>query len=533
MTETAPTGGARIGRFLFYGVFMWASVVVIYLIPLSPHVMLRSMSSTTRFALVGIVFPLLVAVVAFLRSRFPRTILGLSIVYWIPNLVFSLMLSMILRAMDWVYFWLAVALALSALIPYRNRLFARWVPPATVVLLTSFAAVDIWFNSRILGVAAVACGAAGVGLAVLMAKSGAIRKVSPFAVGMAAFCILIYGRGFFVYKLDFPGYAPRIVSQPGVSAVYTLGDPWWYERVPLQTYFLAPIEGDGQYIVGPQVPFHELTFIGKRGDPVRRVELGSRGSENFQRDPDDPDLIYVASARRFFRISLSEAAIVDSITVPGSQFNLDYVRYDAKNDRFFITEDCGNELQVVDRKTFSRTGTIRKPPNSSLDDAWIDPIGNQVLVSYRCYTGRLLVSYDLDTFEQTGSLFNRFDHGFDNGTLDVEGRRLYLVSTITGKVYIVDVDRMEKTAEFKLELGLRDCTFDPVRRWALIGSYFRGRLFALDVDRGRVLGPVFLGRRLRWVQVNDDGTYTAPTSSGGFVIDPDAAFTRVHAEFSE
>jgi hypothetical protein len=59
----------------------------------------------------------------------------------------------------------------------------------------------------------------------------------------------------------------------------------------------------------------------------------------------------------------------------------------------------------------------------------------------------------------------------------------------------------------------------------LIGSYFKGNLFVYDVARERVIGRLFLGRRLRWVQVDGENhKWYATSAVGGLQIDPDVAF---------
>jgi len=295
--------------------------------------------------------------------------------------------------------------------------------------------------------------------------------------------------------------------------------------------FLARLPESDIFILGPQKPYHHLYFL-RSGDPpyVTTLDLGSRGSDNLAFDPDDPSIVYVGAGNWLYQVSAASPRIIKSVELDRSIHNLNFLHFDSQGDRFFISKDIGDQIFVVDRKTFRIIATIPSPYKTLTDDVWLDPAGDLVLVDSRYFIGRRVDTYDRSTLRQKKTYFWPWDYGFNFSTLDPDGRRVYLASTVTGKVRVLDLDTLTPADEFRLESGIRNLNFDSERRWLLIGSYFKGRLFVYDVDRKKVIGHLFLGSRLRWVHVDaENRNWYAATSVGGFEISPDEAFSKALA----
>jgi hypothetical protein len=167
-------------------------------------------------------------------------------------------------------------------------------------------------------------------------------------------------------------------------------------------------------------------------------------------------------------------------------------------------------------------------PGMVTDDVWPDPVGNQIFVSGTYAVGWQVYTYDKTTLAPR-RVYRWFgDIGFHFSTIDPPGRRAYLASTTSGTLRVLDLDTLQPVGQIPLEVGLRNLAFDPVRRLVLISSYFRGNLFVYSPERGEVVGKIFLGPRLRWVQVDaESGQWYATSAAGGFAVDPEKALGNV------
>jgi len=330
----------------------------------------------------------------------------------------------------------------------------------------------------------------------------------------------------FLYRFDFPGALPAVLAHPGVRAVYTYADPDTRRDIPPQIMFLARLPGSDVYVLGPQKPYHQLLFLEDHAPGrLTALELGSRGSDNLVFDPDRPETLYVGAGNVLHKISATPPRILDSLRLDRSIHNINFLHYSPRGNSLFISEDAGDQIFVVDRNGFAEQGEIPSPAGTWTDDVWIDPVGDIVLVNRRYFVGRRVDTYDRSSLRHRGTYLWPLDYGFNFGTVDPEARRVYLASTVTGQVRVLDLDTLKPVDRFRLAPGLRNMNFDSARRWVLIANYFQGTLQAYDVTRKRIVGSLFLGTRLRWVDVDpESGKWYASSSVGGFEIDPCRAF---------
>jgi len=396
-----------------------------------------------------------------------------------------------------------------------------------------FAAMDLRYHSFQSMLIALVGGGFLAGGIVWLWRRGAFRAPSRVAIAFAALSLMIYPKSFVGYRFVFPGYLPEILAQPGVQAVYSYSEPETVAKIPSQIMFMMKVPGTEVHVLGPQKPYHQLVIIDRgQTEEVRFLEIWNRGSDNAVFDPHDRNILYIGAGNNLHRIDLGSPRILESLKLDQSFHNVNFIHYDVQGDRLFLSEDAGNQVFVVDRKTFRKVEEIPSPSGSVTDDVWIDPVGHLVLTDTRYFLGRRVDTYDRVTLNRKNTYFWPLDYGFNFGTLDPEHRRAFLASTLSGEVRVLDLDTLEPVDSFRLAPGIRNLNFDPLRRWVVIGNYFRGLLHVYDLDKKRILGPLFLGSRLRWVEVDSSNDRWYATSSvGGFEITPDRAFPsfdRVH-----
>jgi hypothetical protein len=509
-------------RFPFWSL---AAAAVVYALSWSPVVGIFGDHPFRVAVVVLLVFPVSVFLAWRFHTRYPRLGQLLALPYWLLLLGVHLIFMPFARGMAPAYFWLSLLTASAVLwLPFRRK-----TGPAvllfSLLVLAVFAALDLRYHSALLaGAFLLALLLAVVVLRWLFRRAGSLQ-VSRFALAVAVFSVLIYPRSLLTYRFSYPGYLPRILSQPGVRTIYTYADREIRAKIPSQIMFLSRLRGTETYVLGPQKPFHQVLILHAGAPPhVETLELGSRGSDNLALDPKDPGVVYLGAGNRFLKIRTTPLAIVSSLELGRSFHNLNFVQYDARRDRFLLSQDMGRQVFVVDGKSMQMFGSIPSPGWSFTDDVWVDPVGDLVLVDCRYFVGRRVDTYDGKTLERRRTYFWPWDYGFNFGTLDVQGRRVYLASTNTGKVRILDLDNLTPVDEFRLEPGIRNLNFDVHRGWLLVGNYFRGDLIVYDPARGRVIGRIFLGRRLRWIEIDqENGSWYATTAVGGFKILPDEA----------
>lgn len=463
---------------------------------------------------------------SWLKFNYPRLALAPAFLLWTMLFALHVFLNLFGKSLHPPYFWGAVLFSSLFLFPFARKRLGEFIFLFPVGCLILFLSYDLWFFRRILVGACLAGGTASMVALHYFIRRKAFATVSGMALMFFFFSLMIYPRAFIAYRFVFPGLLPRVLAQPGVHAVYHYGDDQYSKSLPRQVMFLGRLRGSETFFLGPQKPYHQLIFIFPH--QLRKpatVELGSRGSDNFVLDPDDPDLVYVGAGNRLLKISAAHKAILQELTLEKSIQNLNFIQHDPLSDRFFISEDAGDTIHIVDRKTFTSLGILDHPPGTAVDDVWIDAVGNQILVDHRYFLGRRLDAYDLDSLQLRRTFDWPWDFGFNFSTVDEQAQKAYLGSTISGRVRIVDLPTMREIGEFRLPSGLRNLNFDAERRWLLIGGYFAGELYVYDVDRRAMVGSLFLGMRIRWVAVDaDDGKWYVTTSVGGFCVTPEEAF---------
>ena len=508
------------------GILQLIAATAIYSAPWAPLIGQLLVHKRYPASGVGIACLILIYLALWFHERSPKWTAILSIPYWAFLTLLNIVFGYMARWEDPLYFWISVGLALIVLLQKIGSKIRPYVLTAGILFATIVLTNELRFHSAF---ATLICSLTGIiALAGIfwLSRKNRLAQFSQLAVAFFLFSSMVYPRGAISYGFVFPKFLSKILSQPGVKAVYTYQDKRVKELIGTQAMFLARVPGSETFVVGPQTPGHHLCILAP-GEPVKIscLDIGTRGADNIAFDSEKPTIAYIGTVDRLLKASTNPPMILKAITLKRSYHNLNFIHYDSKADRLFISQDFGHEIFIVDRKSLNVVGTIPCAGRAVTDDVWPDLIGNLVFVSGTYPVGWRADTYDATMLERQNTYLWRWDIGFHFSTIDPISRRAYLASTTSGWVKILDLDTLREVGAFRLEVGLRNLNFDSVRRWVLITSYFRGNLYVYDTIRKQVIGKLFLGTRLRWVEVDKENEkWYATSSAGGFEISPDVAF---------
>jgi len=337
---------------------------------------------------------------------------------------------------------------------------------------------------------------------------------------------LVYTKGYFVYGIHKPLAIERILRQPGVRAIYDYRKPPFDREIDSQIMFVAPIPGYRMFVLGPHDPYREVLFVQTEQPPsVLRIPIDGRGGDQALFHDDEPGMFVMAGRSHLYRIGVDPPRIVDALDLSEKKLPLNMARYDAKNDRYIVTRAYHSHAYLVNRKTFQLARTLKAPPGSCYTDGWVDPKNNALILLGNYLVGGGVFAYDLNTLDLHGEVRLPWSP-VTLGTVDVRGRRLYVATLLGKRILVFNLDGLERVGELDAEFGMRNLNFDSERRWLIGGNLFSGHLRVYDVDAGRLIGKLFLGKLVRWVEVNrKNGLWYSNSSAGGFEIDPELALT--------
>lgn len=460
-----------------------------------------------------------------------RAPLWLRIVLLIPYyglLIFwHIAFGIMARWMDPLYFIFALLLSASLMLPTIGRRLRPYVLVAGLVSATVIASLDARPVGTWLFVLGLTTIPFGIWFMIWMCRENRMKHISGAAVAFFLFSLMIYPRGGINYKLVYPGHLPTILAQPGIEAIYDYRNPANVERMCTQVMFLARVPGTSMFIGGPQNPCrHLLRIDGADVAATKRLNLGSRGSDNLVFDPDDPRIFYTGTVNEILRVSVDPLRILDRRKLKNSIHNLNFFHYDPSQDRIFVSYDFSSAISILDRSTLRHTNSIPGPDGARTHDVWLDLPGSQILISCTDFIGWRVDTYDLNTLMHKNVYHWPWDIGFHFTTVDPQRRRAFMGSTATGELRVLNLDTLTLEKSIPLEPGLRNLNFDARRGLALIGNYFQGILHIIDSRTLTEVDRLFLGPRLRWVEVDEQsGEWYCTSGAGGFRINPEKALT--------
>lgn len=445
-----------------------------------------------------------------------------SIPYWLLVFLTQIILFPVAWMMNPVFCTMAIILSIAAL---ASRFY---LPLASIVPIIGFSsmivltAVDMIPASLkiVLGVAAL--GLVGAAVLIWFARHRAFARLGGLMIALFVFNMMTFPRGFMNYKVPFPGDLAKVLSQPGIEAIYTYADPRIASLLPSQIMFMARVPQTNSYILGPHDPFKKLYLL-HPGDPplLKSLDFGGRGGDNCVFDPDDNSAFYILGRDSLHRVSTNPLRITDTLELGYSIMPLSYLRYDHKNDALIAVRTLTDKIFVIDRRSLTVLRQLPFPTGTIVKNAWLDATHGKLFVTGNSIIGWKMIVYDTTTWTVIHEN-HWFSPSIFNFIIDPQGRKGYLGSILAGFVYVIDLDSLEVLESFFLGIGTRGFNFDPLRRLFIATSQFDGRLHIYDVDKRTFVAHPFIGKRGRWNVVDLESRRWFLTSSvGGFAIDPE------------
>ncbi|HPQ68339.1 MAG TPA: hypothetical protein PKW95_04380 [bacterium] len=504
----------------------FVGIVAVYFVGWTPLLAQLVVNDGRSPLLVGAAFLALFVGVLWLNQRAPRWLhIALLIPYYLVLLTFHVVFGYLARWMDPTYFLISLIISLSLLIPIFGRRFRPIILVIGFVLAALIASLDARAVGGWLFVAGLATIPLGAWFMIWLCRADRLKHVSSAALVFFLFSLMIYPRGGVNYKFIFPGHVAQVLAQPGIEAIYDYRDPANAERMCSQVMYLARAPESSLFIGGPQNPCRHLLRIDERNlASTKRLDIFGRGNDNIVFDPQDANLFYIGTVDEILRCSVEPFQVLERYKLKESIHNLNFLHYDPTEDRLFVSYDFAPAVSILDRATLNQIATIPCPDNARTHDLWFDPPVEQVMVSSTFFFGWRVDTYDLKTLAHKNAYRWPWDIGFHFTTVDPRYRRAFLGSTATGELRILNLDTLAWEKSLQLEPGLRNHNFDRQRGLALVGNYFKGILHVIDSRTLTEIGRLYLGPRLRWVQIDEQtGEWYCTSGAGGFRIIPEKA----------
>jgi hypothetical protein len=193
------------------------------------------------------------------------------------------------------------------------------------------------------------------------------------------------------------------------------------------------------------------------------------------------------------------------------------IAYDARRDAVFYTAEFTNKIVRVDRKTGRRNtevgdglqrskeitllSGIKMSGSLAVNDNSIHPGRDRLYVADWLH-GKFVHAIDLETLRPT-QRFGAYGGGSLGVTVDIERDRL-LVSTIWG-LEIFDLETNALLLRKRLGLFNRPPVIDQLRNRIYISSTVEGKIRVLDRDTYEVIGQIPIGMGPRHLYLSHDG----------------------------
>jgi len=463
-----------------------------------------------------------------LRER-PTWIRRIAVLYW--TLVILTLIPFAIFGFQTApeYFLIAMALALAVFLPISWRRLGDWILVSSAAILGIAAAWELWDRSQLVSLLTAGFTIVIFILIAYLARRGTFYYVNRIAIALCVFTSLVHTKGFLVYKIHKPLAIDRILKQPGIRAIYDYRRAPFDREIPPQAMFFSRVPGHDLFVIGPHDPYHEVLLIQpEESSPILRIPIHGRGGDQALFHEDEPAVFVMAGRCQLYRLSVDPPRIIDELNLGEKKLPLSMIRYDSKYKRYIVIRGYHPDVYLVDRRTFHLLKTLKTPSGSVCTDGWVDLKNNFLILIGNYLVGGQLLVYDLDTLDLRKEVRLPWTP-VTLGSVDEQGRRLYLASLLLDKILIFNLDTLEVVGDLDFELGIRNLNFDPERRWLIIGNFFSGHLLIYDVDGGIPIGKLFLGKLVRWVEVDQKNhKWYANSSSGGFEIAPDLALSSSH-----
>ena len=281
-----------------------------------------------------------------------------------------------------------------------------------------------------------------------------------------------------------------------------------------QVRFLTEDAGGKYYLAGTRYKFPYLFRINK-SDPtkIERISLPGGTSDNLVRvQTDNSVIVGDFEGHRILRVQVDPFRIISELPFSDKRVGL----FQAADDfsRLYLVNDLDDSIYSLDPQNLTILAQVAgKGWNAAM---LCDSTGEDI---YRTGIDGTLTRYRAPSFIQEASAKLRGAYFF-NLELDEKGGRLFASSTSRGFLYELDPLTLAIRQEAPIDRGVRFAAYDTVRNILYVGNYFTGELMVIDPKTLQQLGSVYLGPRLRWLEITADKQRLLIASGfGGFEVD--------------
>lgn len=192
-----------------------------------------------------------------------------------------------------------------------------------------------------------------------------------------------------------------------------------------------------------------------------------------------------------------------------------YFQVDSDNNRVYMASDAGF---IVARRSDGKI--LRKKYKEGGTSPVLLPDGDLLLLSSVCKR-TFFVNTFICRYSYHDNKFHEVGPGSREGFLqfDAKTRTAFFTEIFNGYVTFLDISTGQIKRRIYLEPFVRRLVFDEKSRILSVAGYYKGNLYQIHVDTGKILNKVYIGRRCHQMYLSRDrkGIYAA-TTQGVFYI---------------
>lgn len=208
---------------------------------------------------------------------------------------------------------------------------------------------------------------------------------------------------------------------------------------------------------------------------------------------------------------------------PPNSRDITYVRVSSAHNRVYVVDDFGvfSVLRLSDGKLLTQ-----RREKGDISPVLL-PDGDLLFLSPICeYKDSFtpLLSWRICKYSRKNGQIKDMGPGAMRTFLeyDPNTHTAFVTEIFNGSVRFVNLKTRRSTRRIYLEPFIWRLVFAPKARVLVVGGYFKGNLYLIDVDTGLILRKVHVGRQITWMYVsrNGKGVYVATTQGVFFVEFP-------------
>lgn len=192
-----------------------------------------------------------------------------------------------------------------------------------------------------------------------------------------------------------------------------------------------------------------------------------------------------------------------------------YFQVDAARNRVYMASDAGF---IVARRSDGKL--LRQKYNGGGTSPVLLPDGDLLLLSNLCKK-TFFVNTFICRYSYNDNKLHEVGPGYREAFLQVDPKThtAFFTELFNGFVTFLDIPTGKIKRRIYLEPFVRRLVFDEKSRILTVAGYYKGNLYQIHVDTGKILNKVYIGRRCHQMYLSHDrkGVYAA-TTQGVFYI---------------